>query len=420
MNKFDDVDEKARRLVQEAIEAEATDLDLSDDEFFYELRRLPPEISQLSNLESLSIACLGELDLSPLRGLGKLKRLHMRGGIYGNHGPLPFPKLEELLISSKYASMPDLSASPRLKRLTLKHTDERLGLAGLEANKDLMHLDLGDVVSQPSLFENVARLQSLKELRAVIDDSQAEVVGQLAGLETLRLAGAAGLTEAGLQQLARLSSLRVLELAQTGISDLTPLVTFTSVLKLPPVLEELTYSATPATDADSVLAELSRLEDVRLSTELTLRYLNGLVASRARLADRTISAKDEALSALDALAELVNAGVPSNPSIGHNNPPEAIDREIPDAIEELKLASVVRKLKANLEASALDRKQVEVGQGYLAKARDRLLALMVTHVKEAGASIIKDASRKIFTLENLWLAVTWAWRAIRVLLGGPG
>jgi hypothetical protein len=412
MSEWDEEYELARRKVIDAIETGATELDLSGDEFFYSLRRLPPEIALLKDLETLAIGCLGEIDLGPLQGLKKLKTLHMRGGFYGEHGPLPFPELEDLLVSTKYAAMPDLSATRKLRRLTLKYTDERLGLAGLESLHNLEALDIADVSSQPSLFENVGRLRSLKELRAGIDDNDVDVVGRLVQVESLSFVGSSGFTEAGLSALAHLAQLRVLNLDQTGVSDLTPIISFASARSSPSVLERLTYRSTPATKGDAILAELSQLEDVHLSTRLTLIYLQGVSAHRARVHDAD-SAKDEALRALDALTTATRESADGKPSIGHNNPPETIDRERYVEPAGSKLAEVVRKLRVQIEASNTDHRDVEVGLQSLATARARVLQFLQRLAKEGFDAVAKDATKKIFTLENLWWTLSWAWHAVQ-------
>ena len=416
MDENEDAYERARQLIHAAIEAGSNELDLSDEDFFHNLVALPPEIAQLTDLESLSVACIGTLDLSLLGGLHGVKKLHLRGVVHAGRGPLPLPELEELTLSTKYAWLPDLLNPSKLRRLTLECTDDRITFADIRSYEGLEALDLRAALFVPENLDFLLRLPAFKQLRAQLDDQQAEGLKPMDHIEVLELGNSKQLTETGLRHFANMPNLRVLDLDGTAVADLTPTLAFASVMANPKVLKELRYASTPAAENDEVLAELCQLEDVELSTRLTLRYLSGL-SSRANNANHLPSARDEVVAALDALERAVRHDAESAPSLGHNNPPEPIEPEIFEAVDGGRLEAVVRKLRSQFERENPNLRQVKTGQQYLASARSRVLRVLRRIAKESSEAVVKDASRKVFTVENLWWAITWAWCAIKAWRG---
>jgi hypothetical protein len=69
MSDSDDAYERARAAIARTKAEGATRLDLSADEGFADLDRLPPEIGDLTRLRGLSLSNTRVADLSPLAGL---------------------------------------------------------------------------------------------------------------------------------------------------------------------------------------------------------------------------------------------------------------------------------------------------------------------------------------------------------------
>lgn len=364
MDEHEEVYEKARQMILAVIEQELPYLDLSGDEFFYNLSKLPPEVAQANSLKSLALSSLGGPDLSALRGLKYLTHVHLRGMFPGDMNPLPLPVVEELSLTTKYAGLPVLSESPNVRRITLGQTDDRVDFHLLSHCPGLEVLDLSSASFFPEDIDLSAHTPKLKEFSAAINDRQAQGLRNLLGIEKLRLAGSKGLTEEGLRHFANMPNLQLLELDRSGVSDLAPVRTFVSARRSSPVLQELGYSETPVTERDQVLRCLSEVQDRRAATSLTLDYLRQREELQRQVGEDVAAARQRASDALadlqDGLSAVVQLDRNSSGAlapIGHNNPPtdEISEQLSPSRAEFEAVLEEVRKLKNDVDGLATPR-----------------------------------------------------------------
>jgi hypothetical protein len=190
--------------------------------------------------------------------------------------PQPTPLLQEPVPEPAWVTVDDpdgLAAVPedcRALRLWPRGAHEVAGLARL---KQLAHLDLGLAVAEgekPQLDEGILRavggLATLRELRLdhriEVEPSWLQALEALPVLEALRLRFVP-LDDAGAARLARLPSLRRLDLAFDGVLGDAGLAAIAAL----PDLRELSLRACGAltTDGLAVLGKASRLEVLDLS-----------------------------------------------------------------------------------------------------------------------------------------------------------
>ncbi|MGZ3218366.1 leucine-rich repeat domain-containing protein (plasmid) [Paracoccus sp. T5] len=283
---------KAQEKIAKAARTGEKELHFGRDDF-PALDRLPPEIENLSGLQTITLDDTQVADLAPLAGLKGLQSL--------------------ILLNTRVTNLAPLAGLTSLQILNLSGT-QITDLAPLWGLKGLQILNLGRTP-----ITDFAPLASLTGLQILtLDSTPITDLAPLAGLEGLQnlnlndtritdftsLASLKGLTTlqlydtsiTDLTPLAGLKGLTTLQLYDTPITDLAPLTDLKSlktlnlddarIADLRPIAEldklgtdrsnGLTFQNTPATQRDAQLAELAQIKDDNERTRKTLNYLRSL------------------------------------------------------------------------------------------------------------------------------------------------
>ena len=194
----------ARRRIQTVKETGATELDLSG---LRKLAVLPPEIAQLSTLQSLNLTRTRVGDLTSLVSLTNLRYLDIDG--------------------TNVTDLTPLASLTGLQILDLSRTgvSDLTPLAGLTA-LEVLHLGRTQVIELAPL----AKLTGLQRL--TLPSTQVSDLTPLVGLTTIEVLNLANTQVSDLAPLAGLSTLQVLYLTNTTVSDLTPLAELTTLRHL--------------------------------------------------------------------------------------------------------------------------------------------------------------------------------------------
>lgn len=214
--------ETARRRIQEAQKAGATELDLSD---LPRLNELPPEFSSFKALQTLGLKGTQVADLTPLSGLTSLQSLDLAGTPVADLAPL--------------------------------------ALLASEAFLRYLSLD-GTRVADLSPIKRFITLQSLSFSRTQVADLIHLV--HLRGLQSLIFAGT---KVVDLSPLADLVTLRNLSVRDTHVDDLGPLARLTR-------LENLDISGTKVLDLWP-LADMTRMQDAAAGHQVNALRRGGLL-----------------------------------------------------------------------------------------------------------------------------------------------
>lgn len=261
---------------------------------FGALNRLPPEIADLSDLQSLDLYSTQIADLSSLAGLTGLQTLHLERTQIVDLGPLAsLSGLQNLYLEgTQITDLSPLASLANLHSLFLEDIQiiDILSLAGLT---NLRNLSL-----YGSQIKDLAPLASLTGLKAIIlDETQIINLTPLAGLTSLQILSVEGTQITDLTPLKDLTGLRVVKLTGTQITDLAPLTDLaglhtltldhTQINDLRPIARldklghggggaALSFKDTAATKSDARLARLAQIEDDRERSRETLTYLRTL------------------------------------------------------------------------------------------------------------------------------------------------
>jgi hypothetical protein len=360
MDEFASAYEKARRIVLDAIHKNSNELALTEEEFFDFLLEIPPEIARLRHLEAIHISSRSGLDSHVLNGLSEVRRVSLYGAGLKATITWPFPNVEDLTLATKYSWLPSAASLQKLRKLVLNYTLDTVSIEQLAELPALGVIEVNNFVWEQHDPLGQPVLPSLYSLTAEITNLTAATLARMPTLETLRLGGSS-ITEAALEHLSQLPRLKVLELDRTKVSDLRPVLDFVSVSEDEDILDELTYSGTPATEHDRVLDTLSQITDRRSSTRLTLEYLREREELQSRIGANIEAAQQEASASLVRLQDnilIANEHGHRNPEalapIGHNKPPpdEVAAHPTPTVDEMDALLREIRNLKSDVDGLA--------------------------------------------------------------------
>lgn len=191
---------EAERIIAEAQSSKAKTLEIR----LPELRILPPSISSLTDLRSLSLNGTKVADIAPIAALGRLQLLALN--------------------FTRVANLVPLAAVTGLRTLSLVKTPvaDLVPISGL---RGLRWLWLnGTKVTDISPITHLTRLQMLS-----LRDTQVEDLSPLARLVTLQTLYLDDTPVADLTPLADLPSLQTLSVDDTAVGDLAPLSRLTSL-----------------------------------------------------------------------------------------------------------------------------------------------------------------------------------------------
>ncbi len=290
--------DKAYALAQEKIaEAALKELDelFFDNREFRALDRLPPEISELTKLQTLvlehvSFSDLASLvgltglqflflentpitDLTPLAGLTGLKRLDIDGTPITDLGPISGLKgLQSLRLNNTHITdLGPLAGMTGLQTLILNNT-RITNLAPLAGMTGLQSLGLSN-----NRITDVAPLAGLTKLQTLnLDNTLITDLSPLAEMTELKRLKVSNTQITDLSPIAGLKKLETLQIDQTRVSDLRP-VAVAMAQTLGIVHRRIvTFSETAAAAQDAHLAELAQIKGDEERARETLAYLRSL------------------------------------------------------------------------------------------------------------------------------------------------
>lgn len=245
-------------------------LDLTDEAYSC-MNKIPEEISQLKRLTTLRLTNTQITDLAPLRKLSNLKRLNIR-----------------------FSKVKDLSPIKNLTSLVNLHIDETGvddldPICGLTAMTEL-------TLRATNVFDlrPISALHQLKSLR--LSETPVADLKPLAFLTDLCDLDLSYTNVSDIKPLAKLYRLESLSLEATRVKDISPIknlaglahlmLSKSNVADLRPIaalnklgtegLPSLSFSETPATEHDTKLLELAKIDDHADRTRPTLDYLRSL------------------------------------------------------------------------------------------------------------------------------------------------
>lgn len=303
--------ETAKRLIAEAEASGATELSLNRKDT-HALDLLPPEISTLHQLASLSLDDTKVSDLIPLAGLTRLTILRANSTPISDLAPLSaFTGLTSLSLvnTTRVSDLAPLAALTRLTEISLSGTRVS-DLAPLAACTGLTNLwlagtpisDLAPLAALTGLkllslartrVSDLASLSALTGLTTLwLDNTQVSDFALLTAFTELTTLSLDGTEFSDLVLLTGLTRLTALWANNTRVSDLAPLAGLTELTRLwlngtqvsdlTPLaglarLTELSFDGTQVSDLDP-LAGLTRLTELSLDgTQVSdLRPLHGL------------------------------------------------------------------------------------------------------------------------------------------------
>lgn len=224
---------------------------------FYDLRApemlhaLPPQISELTDIETLDLQGTQITDLSPIRGLGNLQELTLNG--------------------SRVSDLEPIRGLKWLQSLSLRRTP----IDDLELIRDLtgiVRLDISDTnISDLSPLQDFEWLQELFASHTRVEDLSA--LATAVNLQRLSLSQTKVTT---IEPLRGRTQLHWLDLTGSLVSDLRPLLEVTGLRK---GAEEKTQGAglgfreSAVTRTNSELLNLSKIRSDHIRTLKTLDYL---------------------------------------------------------------------------------------------------------------------------------------------------
>ncbi|MCC5966457.1 MAG: leucine-rich repeat domain-containing protein [Natronohydrobacter sp.] len=388
MSDADTAYELAREKIAEAARTGAEELDFSG-EAFQALDRLPPTISELAGLQSLSLRGTRIFNITPLSGLKGLEYLDLN--------------------DTQITDLTPLAELKRLVGLYLANTNSTdvTPLSGLVALEGLRLANTA--ITDVAPLSNLTRLRFLWLYRAQISD-----LAPLSNLKELQLLELANTPTTDLAPLSNLKELRALSLKNTQIVDMRPITGLYKLgsddlygenLKVFILVDEyLDFRSTPATKRDATLAKLAQIKDSIDRTRQTLDYLRSLPPWPAPytpaatpdgsppqpIGGASIDMQAQALSDLTPLAEeLVQSPETGRFSVRHK-PIEKPDLlaatlgQVTDAIEDVlhdpsnglnETSLDIRKLKRTLERYANDPQRIEMDFTTVHQSLTRQIAL---------------------------------------------
>jgi internalin A len=260
--------QEALRRIREAEETGALELDLRGLKM---LDRLPPELANLTSLQSLDLHLCMQLsgDLSPLAGFPSLQSLNLRGckQLTGDLSPLAgFTSLQSLNLRGCRQLSGDLSplaSLTSLQSLNLLACSSLSGdLSPLASLTSLQALDLYGCAQLSGDLSPLAGLISLQRLYIYGCKQLSGDLSQLAGLTSLQSLnlGFFGHLNGDLSPLAGLTSLQSLNLSGCGqlSGGLSPLAGLTSLQSFD------LFSCQQLSGGLSPLADLTSLQSLNL------------------------------------------------------------------------------------------------------------------------------------------------------------
>lgn len=299
MNQTEMAYKAAQIIIAQVAEVSDTKLLLTGEEFSA-LDRIPPEISQLSEINEIILSGTLVKNLAPLANLRNLHRIDLNRTPVADIEPLTeLTNLKSLRLDR--TQVEDLTALAELEKLFTVWLDGTRvkDLAPLAELKNLYILrfpdtqitelaplgglkSLGTIRAYNTQVSDLAPIAQLKKLRSLsIQHTKVKDLSPLAGLKYLQQLQLQGTQINDLVPISNLKFLRRLDLEATQVSDLRPLVKLTGLENLPKNPKRigkwgLSYSGTPATASDTHLADLAKITDYSERTSLTMAYLRSL------------------------------------------------------------------------------------------------------------------------------------------------
>ncbi|KMW58014.1 Leucine-rich repeat containing protein [Candidatus Rhodobacter oscarellae] len=242
------------------------------DNPFKTLTQLPPEIAELTNLQSLDLDYTQVTDLTPIAGLDKLQILQILSTQVTDLTPIAgLGQLQRLeLNSTQVSDLTPIVGLDKLQSLDFRNTQvtDLTPIAGLG---QLQTLDLsGTQVTDLTPIAGLGRLQSLD-----LNFTQVTDLTPLAGLDQLQTLDLNSTQVTDLTPIAALDGLQSLELDSTQVTDLTPIAGLDR-------LQSLRLGGTQVSDLTPI-AGLGQLQTLFLSNTLVsdLTPIAGLGKLRA-------------------------------------------------------------------------------------------------------------------------------------------
>ncbi len=256
MTKADDAYAAALTAIRDATATGATELDLSGyTHVFRDLAVLPPEILELTSLQTLHLSSNNVTNITPLQDLASLQTLYLDSTRVINIEPLQsLTSLQVLELSGTQVA--DISPLHHLMSLLALHliSTRVAQIAPLQALASLHTLELrGTEVSDIEPLEKLISLQMLD-----LSDTQV----------------------ANIAPLQHLTALRTLDLTGTAIQDLRPIRSLTNLVE--GARNGGDHSGLHISESGAALNDpdgLGRLAHIKDNEERTLKvldYLNGL------------------------------------------------------------------------------------------------------------------------------------------------
>lgn len=215
---------EAKRHIAEAKASGATKLELDRQPSgpLKTLKALPPEISDLPQLQELHLRDIAVEDLSPLTGMTGLQRLTICRVPVVDLSPLSsLTGLNFLFLTQIPASeLAPLAALPALETLWLQYGIPVTDLAPLACISSLRRLSLEDC-REVTDFRPLAQCVGLTRLDCA--NTRIADLAQLASCPGLQSLDLSNTTVSDLVPLADLSGLTRLHISKTNVSDLGPL-----------------------------------------------------------------------------------------------------------------------------------------------------------------------------------------------------
>lgn len=253
----------------------------------------PPELAQISGLQTLNLKRTAISDLAPLTGLTNLRTLDLSLTQIFDTSPLAgLTALKKINLSlTAVTDIAFVASLTDLQELDLAQTGISI-LGPLAGHQALQKLDLNRTV-----VSDLSPLQSLSSLyRLDIGQTLVVDIAPLRHLNALSYLDASQTAVCDIAPLENLGSLRRLWLHQTQVSDLGPLAELTGLVYLtlqgskvadlrpirslnqlgtdrPP---GLSFIDTPATLVDAEIARLALVGNPNFRARQTLAYLNTL------------------------------------------------------------------------------------------------------------------------------------------------
>ncbi|MEO0370390.1 MAG: leucine-rich repeat domain-containing protein [Pseudomonadota bacterium] len=272
MTAADEAYRAAQRIIETVRTEQTTVLDLDFNvETCHALEHLPPEIGTLVNVTRIDLGNTQVADITPLQGLAQLQALS--------------------LVNTQVADITPLQGLTQLQTLSLANTQ----VADITPLQGLMQLQALSL--EKTQVADITPLQGLMQLQALsLEKTQVADITPLQGLTQLQELYLQNTQVADITPLQGLAQLRRLYLQNTQVADITPLqghavledlvLHGSNIRDLRPIArlerlgreaaDRLTFSKTPAVEADPDLKRLSKIEDHVQRAAETKAYLRTL------------------------------------------------------------------------------------------------------------------------------------------------